>query len=103
MVGAGTDRTKPKQEGGPAIILVHPQLAVNIGMCARAMVNFGLSDLRLVSPKGGGPPETIWIEAAESAAAGAGYLLGSLRVFETLEAAIADLNFLWASTARERG
>ncbi|MGO9943797.1 MAG: RNA methyltransferase, partial [Rhodoblastus sp.] len=55
MVGAGTDRTKQLFEGGPAIVLVRPQLAVNIGMCARAMANFGLSDLRLVSPREGWP------------------------------------------------
>ncbi len=39
----------------PAIVLVRPQLAVNIGMCARAMANFGLSDLRLVNPREGWP------------------------------------------------
>ena len=47
MVGAGTDRSKPQLQGGPAIVLVRPQLAVNIGMSARAMANFGLGDLRL--------------------------------------------------------
>ncbi len=52
MTGAGTDHTKPSLSGGPAIILVRPQLAVNIGMCARAMANFGLSD-RLVSRREG--------------------------------------------------
>jgi tRNA/rRNA methyltransferase len=51
MVGAGTDKTKPHDAGGPAVILVRPQLAVNIGMCARAMANFGLDDLRLVNPR----------------------------------------------------
>src|SRR5262245_46952344 len=50
MVGAGTDKTKPRIGGGPAVILVRAQLAVNIGMCARAMANFGMSDLRLVNP-----------------------------------------------------
>jgi tRNA/rRNA methyltransferase len=44
MTGAGTDHSKKSLEGGPAIILVRPQLAVNIGMCARAMANFGSSD-----------------------------------------------------------
>jgi tRNA/rRNA methyltransferase len=53
MTGAGTNRTKPSRGGGPAMILVRPQLAVNIGMCARAMANFGLTDLRLVSPREG--------------------------------------------------
>ena len=55
MVGAGTDRTRPRLGGGPAVILVRPQLAVNIGMCARAMANFGLDDLRLVNPRQGWP------------------------------------------------
>ena len=50
MTGAGTDRTRPLIGGGPAVVLVRPQLAVNIGMCARAMANFGLDDLRLVNP-----------------------------------------------------
>jgi tRNA/rRNA methyltransferase len=55
MVGAGTDRTRLRLGGGPAVILVRPQLGVNIGMCARAMANFGLNDLRLVNPREGWP------------------------------------------------
>ena len=42
MPGAGTDHTRPPLEGGPAVILVEPQLGENIGMAARAMANFGL-------------------------------------------------------------
>ena len=103
MVGAGTDRTKPLFEGGPAIILVRPQLAVNIGMCARAMANFGLSDLRLVSPREGWPRTGARRKGAYAAAAGAVHLLEQARVFDSVEAAIADLNFVWATTARERG
>ena len=53
MPGAGTDHTQARLQGGPAIILVEPQLAENIGMCARAMANFGLSELRLVAPRDG--------------------------------------------------
>ena len=102
MTGAGTDRTQPTLSGGPAIVLVRPQLAVNIGMCARAMVNFGLDDLRLVAPKGGWPPPPPFDEAATAAAAGAGHVLTAARVFPTVEAAIADLNFVWVTTARER-
>ena len=71
MVGAGTDRTKPRLGGGPAVILVRPQLAVNIGMCARAMANFGLDDLRLVNPREGWPRSDDYHEVAYSAAAGA--------------------------------
>jgi tRNA/rRNA methyltransferase len=72
-------------------------------MCARAMANFGLSDLRLVSPKGGWPPEPVYKETADAAAAGALHLLEAATLHETLEAAVADLNYVWATTARERG
>ncbi len=103
MVGAGTDRTKPRLGGGPAVILVRPQLAVNIGMCARAMANFGLDDLRLVNPREGWPRSDDYHEVAYSAAAGATDLLDAARVFSSLEAAIGDLNAVYATTARERG
>ena len=103
MVGAGTDRTKTAVAGGPAIVLVRPQLAVNIGMCARAMANFGLDDLRLVDPKGGWPRTGVWQETAYAAAAGAVSVLDAARVFPNVEEAIADLHFLYATTARERG
>ncbi len=103
MVGAGTDRTRPLETGGPAIVLVRPQLAVNIGTAARAMANFGLSDLRLVAPKGGWPPPPDYRDTAEAAASGAVSLLDEARLFSTVEAAVADLHFVWATTARERG
>jgi tRNA/rRNA methyltransferase len=103
MVGAGTDRTKPRLGGGPAVILVRPQLAVNIGMCARAMANFGLDDLRLVSPREGWPRSDGYREVAYSAAAGASDLLDAARVFPSVEAAVGDLNAVYATTARERG
>jgi tRNA/rRNA methyltransferase len=103
MVGAGTDRTKPWLGGGPAVILVRPQLAVNIGMCARAMANFGLDDLRLVNPRQGWPRSDEYREVAYSAAAGATELLDAARVFPTAEAAVGDLNAVYATTARERG
>ena len=67
---AGTDRTKKseaKQAPGPAVILVAPQLGENIGTAARAMLNFGLTDLRLVRPRDGWPNER-----ARAAASGAG-------------------------------
>ena len=103
MTGAGTDRTRPRIEGGPVIILVRPQLAVNIGMCARAMANFGLSDLRLVNPREGWPRTGALRKGAYAAAAGAVHLLESATLFDSLEAAVADLSFVWATTARERG
>ncbi len=102
MVGAGTDRSRTAIGGGPAIILVRPQLAVNIGMCARAMANFGLEDLRLVAPREGWPRVDQYREVAYAAAAGAAHLLDAAQVFATVEEAIADLNFLYATTARER-
>jgi tRNA/rRNA methyltransferase len=89
--------------GGPAVVLVRPQLAVNIGMCARAMANFGLDDLRLVNPKSGWPRTDEYREVAYSAAAGAAHILDGARVFESTEAAIADLHYVYATTARERG
>jgi tRNA/rRNA methyltransferase len=103
MVGAGTDRTKDAIAGGPAIVLVRPQLAVNIGMCARAMANFGLDDLRLVNPREGWPRTGARRKSAYAAAAGAVALLESARVFDSVEAAVADLHFVYATTARERG
>jgi tRNA/rRNA methyltransferase len=103
MVGAGTDRTKRKIAGGPAIVLVRPQLAVNIGMCARAMANFGLADLRLVSPREGWPRTGARRKGAHAAAAGAVHLLEGARVFQSVEAAITDLTYVYATTARERG
>lgn len=82
----------------PVIILVEPQLAENIGMVARAMANFGLSELRLVSPRNGWPKK-----GAHSAASGATHVLDGARLFETARDAIADLNYVFATTARERG
>ncbi|NIX76550.1 RNA methyltransferase [Microvirga terricola] len=82
----------------PVIILVEPQLAENIGMVARAMANFGLSELRLVSPRNGWPKK-----GAHSAASGAVHVLESAKLYDTVPEAIADLNFVFATTARERG
>jgi tRNA/rRNA methyltransferase len=103
MTGAGTNHSQPSLEGGPAIILVRPQLAVNIGMCARAMANFGLSDLRLVNPREGWPRTGALRKGAYAAAAGAVHLLEGAKLYATLEEAVADLHFVFATTARERG
>ncbi|MEM8921636.1 MAG: RNA methyltransferase [Pseudomonadota bacterium] len=82
----------------PAIILVTPQMGENIGAAARVMANFGLSDLRLTAPRDGWPNA-----AAETMSAGALKRHVNVQVFETLEAAIADLSFVLATTARPRG
>ena len=108
MTGAGTDSSANNIAGGPAIILVRPQLAVNIGMCARAMANFGLSDLRIVNPREGFAGDTgqrarSIRKGVFSSAAGAVHLIEQAQLYDTLEEAIADLNFVWATTARERG
>jgi tRNA/rRNA methyltransferase len=94
---AGTNSELELVAEGPAIILVEPQLGENIGMVARAMANFGLAELRLVNPRDGWPSEK-----ARSAASKADHVIDGTRVFETLEEAIADLNFVYATTARER-
>ncbi len=94
---AGTDRTKSVARGGPAVVLVDPQLGENIGMVARAMLNCGLGDLRLVRPRDGWPNP-----AAENAASGATEVLARARLFYTLGDAIADLDRLYAATARPR-
>ena len=96
MPGAGTDRTKPWIAGGPAVILVEPQLGENIGAAARAMANFGLARLRLVRPRDGWPN----LQARRSAS-GADRILEEALLFDTVEAAIADCNFLFAATARQ--
>lgn len=82
----------------PVIILVEPQLAENIGMAARAMANFGLSELRLVAPKNGWPKKGV-----REAASGATHILDGATIYPDVTAAIADLNYVLATTARERG
>jgi tRNA/rRNA methyltransferase len=81
----------------PAIILVEPQLGENIGAVARAMLNCGLTDLRLVNPRDGWPSE-----AARRASAGADPVIDGARLFDTAEAALADLRLVFATTARSR-
>jgi tRNA/rRNA methyltransferase len=81
----------------PAIILVEPQLGENIGTAARAMANFGLRELRIVNPR-----EPFPNEKARAAASGADDVIDAARVFETVEAAVADLGFVLATTARVR-
>ncbi|MEZ5813822.1 MAG: RNA methyltransferase [Alphaproteobacteria bacterium] len=81
----------------PTIILVKPQMGENIGAAARAMLNFGLTDLRLVAPRDGWPNPR-----ATDTASGALDLMPPVRVFDTLAEAAADLQILYATTARRR-
>lgn len=81
----------------PAIVLARPQLGENIGKTARAMLNFGLTDLRLVAPRDGWPNPD-----AGPSASGADEVLAAARVFERVEDAIADLDLVFATTVRRR-
>jgi tRNA/rRNA methyltransferase len=81
----------------PLIILVRPQLGENIGKAARAMLNFGLTEMRLVAPRDGWPNPS-----AGPAASGADIVLENAQVFETLEEAIADCAHVYATTVRRR-
>ncbi|MCH7889774.1 MAG: RNA methyltransferase [Proteobacteria bacterium] len=94
---ARNDRGRENASGAPAIILVRPQLGENIGTAARAMLNFGLADLRLVRPRDGWPNVK-----AVSAAAGATPVLDAVRLFDTTAEAVADLHHVLATTARPR-
>ena len=94
---AEEDREARPKEQGPAIILVEPQLGENIGMVARAMANFGLAELRLVNPRDGWPSEK-----ARAAASRADHVIDGAVLFDDLRSAVADLNFVLATTARER-
>jgi tRNA/rRNA methyltransferase len=102
---AGTNAKRAREAGfdgaaagAPAVILVQPQLGENIGMAARAMLNCGLTDLRLVAPRDGWPNES-----AVNAASGANVVLDRARLFATTAEAVVDLRLVYASTARERG
>lgn len=107
-----TDRSRseavpPSLAQGPAIVLARPQLGENIGAAARVMANFGLQDLRVAAPRDGWPSPK-----AQAMAAGA---LGdhapdgtprpgpvTARVFDDVRAALGDVRFVVAATARPR-
>ena len=82
----------------PIIVLVRPQLGENIGKAARAMLNFGLTELRMVAPRDGWPNPD-----AGPAAAGADIVLEKAQVFETTAEAVADCAHVYATTVRKRG
>ncbi|MEW6640172.1 MAG: TrmH family RNA methyltransferase [Pseudomonadota bacterium] len=94
MSAAETPPSVPDR-AGPVVILVEPQLGENIGMAARAMGNFGLTRLRLVKPRDGWPSLQ-----ASRASAGADYIIDHAELYDSVEAAVADLNLLFATTAR---
>jgi tRNA/rRNA methyltransferase len=82
----------------PAFVLVRPQMGENIGAAARAMWNFGLDRMRVVAPRDGWPnPKAV------AMASGAGRLLDAAQLHPDLPAAIADCDFVLATTARPRG
>lgn len=85
-------------ENQPVIVLVRPQLGENIGKAARAMLNFGLTEMRLVAPRDGWPNPS-----AGPAAAGADEVLESAQVYDTLAQAVADCANVFATTVRKRG
>lgn len=82
----------------PVIVLVRPQLGENIGKAARAMLNFGLTEMRLVEPRDGWPNP-----AAGPAAAGADSVLANAQVFASTGQAVADCANVYATTVRKRG
>jgi tRNA/rRNA methyltransferase len=97
---AGTDTTLKTPQDlplAPVIILVEPQLGENIGMCARAMLNCAVTELRIVNPRDGWPNP-----AAASAASGATSVIENAKLYASTKEAVADLEFVLATTARPR-
>ncbi|MFC3631847.1 RNA methyltransferase [Paracoccus angustae] len=82
----------------PVIILVRPQMGENIGAAARAMLNFGLTEMRLVDPRDGWPNP----RAVAMASGAAGQVLDRARVYPTLAEAMEGIDFAFATTARGR-
>ncbi|WP_265499907.1 RNA methyltransferase [Paracoccus beibuensis] len=82
----------------PVIILVRPQMGENIGAAARAMLNFGLTEMRLVDPRDGWPNP----KAVAMASGAAGQVLDAAKVYPTLAAAMDGVDFAYATTARGR-
>jgi len=88
----------PGPDNLPVVVLVRPQLGENIGKAARAMLNFGLVDLRLVAPRDGWPNPS-----AGPAAAGADIVLERATLHDSLAGAVADCSHVYATTVRKRG
>jgi tRNA/rRNA methyltransferase len=85
----------------PIIILVNPQLVENIGMTARAMANCDLWDLRLVAPRDRWPLGDILGQRMRASSSGADEILEKAQVYDTLEMAVADLNYVYATAGRQ--
>lgn len=94
----GTSRPATPISNVPIIVLVRPQLGENIGKAARAMLNFGLTELRLVAPRDGWPNPS-----AGPAASGADDVLANAQLFDSLADAVADCSHVYATTVRKRG
>jgi tRNA/rRNA methyltransferase len=92
-----TETLRSSPAPAPAIVLIDPQMGENIGAAARAMLNFGLTDLRLVRPRDGWPSEP-----AEAMAAGALEKMPPVRVYGSVPEAVGDCHFVLATTARLR-
>ena len=90
--------SRPVNAPPPVIVLVRPQLGENIGKAARAMLNFGLVELRLVAPRDGWPNP-----GAGPAASGADVVLERAQVFGSVAEAVADCAHVYATTVRKRG
>ncbi len=90
--------TKHSSPDQPSFILIRPQMGENIGGAARAMWNFGLDRMRITSPRDGWPNTK-----AVAMASGAGRLLEEARLFDSTDAALADCDYVFATTARHRG
>jgi tRNA/rRNA methyltransferase len=88
----------PVPDPQPAIVLIRPQMGENIGAAARGMWNFGLDRMRVIAPRDGWPNQK-----AVAMASGAGRLLDEAQLFDDTAAAIADCDFVYATTARPRG
>jgi len=82
----------------PAFVLIRPQMGENIGAAARGMWNFGLDRMRIIAPRDGWPNQK-----AVAMASGAGRLLDEAQIFEDTKGALADCDYVYATTARPRG
>ncbi len=96
-MGSTIRELSTEQGSSPFVVLVRPQMGENIGAAARAMLNFGLEHMRLVAPRDGWPNSS-----ATALASGASGVLDHAGVFPDLGAALADCDYVYATTARSR-